>query len=123
MSYGSSSYGSAAIGGSTGTQQQVFFPWPISGRSPGNYEAVAEISTADQFYSVFVRQASEVASGIPFMETEVLTSNDEHETPQLQVTLGDGLEIQAVIGAARFITVRVTVINAQLFQITGRPGD
>lgn len=117
MSYGSLAYGSAAIGGMF-SALQTFFAYGL--RDAGEYEAQLELATNQLFYSVFIRQASEVA-GESFIETRIYTSNDPEETPQLQVVQGDALYAQQIIGAARFITVRVTVINGQYFSVTGFP--
>lgn len=119
MSYGSSGYGSAAIGGATSGVGQVFFALMV--RSAGEYEAGAEITTTEEFYEVVIRQSSEAAADDPFMETRVYTSNDPGETPQQQVSIGDALYAQSIVGAARFVTVQVTVFNSQQFSITGRP--
>jgi len=122
MSYDSSAYGSSTIGSSAASQWQTFFPWLFGvARPAGEYEAIAETALTSGFYSVIIQQSSE--GGEQSMETRIYTSNDPDETPQLQTTQGDALYAQQVIGAARFITVRVTVFIGQFFSIIGRPGD
>lgn len=116
MSYGSSSYGAAVIGGASASQWQVFFVYTF--RATGSHQATAQFSGSGTFYSLFARQSNE---NIP-LAGAVYTANDPNETPQLQTTFG-GVG-QSVIGTARFITVIITLpVAGETFSIMGRPGD
>jgi hypothetical protein len=121
MSYGTAAYAVFPFGGTLTNNLHTFFPFQL--RTGGEYEAQLELSTDESFYSVFIRQASEGLTGDPFMETRIFTHNNEGEIPQLQFTQGDAIYAQAVVPTARFITVRVTVFDGQLFSIVGRLGD
>lgn len=117
MSYGSSSYGSAAISGSAASQWHVFLAYLL--RGTGTYEAEAELALSATYFSLFLQKTSE--------ETDVLIEafsyNDPDETPQSQGTFA-GLYAQHVIGAARFIRIVATVgVAGDHFVVRGRPGD
>jgi hypothetical protein len=122
MSYGSSPYGSTALGSASGATGQVFFPF---GPYPtGQYEAQAENLSTASFYELRFQQnsgGSEIAEE-ELVEYKVYSHNDPHETPQLQVTMGSALSSQTIIGAARFITVRMNVVLNDLgISVFGRP--
>jgi hypothetical protein len=103
MNYGSLAYGASALAGDVNALQTFF---PYGPRLAGDYEAQLELNTVEDWYSVFIRG-----------------HDNDGETPQLQTVTGDALYAQAVVGAHKFITVRVTVFNSQFFSITGRAGD
>jgi hypothetical protein len=116
MSYGSSSYGSAPIGGSAASGWYTFFPYMT--RAEGLYEAQSQFTGAPGFFSLFSAQSN---TDIP-VEYRVYTFNDPAETPQLQVVFsGRG---QAVVGTATFIKVTALLSGfSEIFSILGRPGD
>lgn len=124
MILGSSSNGSLSIGGSLNTGQ-VFFPEIL--RAPDiEYEAIANVSTGETFYTIFTQQASEPGSGSAGVEHRIYTSHGEGETPQLQLTLGGNN--QGAVGAAPIIVVRSLIDGViwpggQIFSVTGRPGQ
>lgn len=117
MSYGSTAYGSAALGGSAASEWQVFFPLTI-GVSSTLYESQAEFTGDSQFYSIFSYLSN---TDIP-VEVRIYTSNDLGETPQLQTVFsGHG---QAVVGAARYMKVTAELgVDPNTFRVSGRPGD
>lgn len=122
MNYGTSSYGSTAIGGATASQWFIFFPFLLYAPDV-LFESRLEFTGSATFFSLFSNQGEESGSGI---EYKVYTSNDPDETPQLQTTFaGIG---QAVIGAARFIKVTAQIDSGVLpggmnLSIMGRTGD
>lgn len=122
MTYGSSAYGSTALGGAAASEWFTFFP--LLGYAPDVlHKAEMEFTGSDQLFSLFVSQSNETGEGTSY---KAYTANDPSETPQLQVTFaGVG---QTVIGAARFITVTVELDSAVwagglILSIRGRRGD
>lgn len=122
MNYGTSSYGATAIGGSVASQWFIFFPFLTYGPDVV-FESRLEFTGSGTFFSLFSSQSNESGNGIQY---KVYTSNDPHETAQLQTTFaGVG---QAVIGVARFITVTAEIdggvwSGGMQFSIKGRAGD
>lgn len=115
MNYGTSSYGSAALGSSPGSEWFIFFA--LLSRAAGTYEATLEFTGAPTLYSIFVKAGTD---GL----FEPFTHNDPAETPQSQGTFsGDFGSMQYVISSARFITLRVTMPAISNFSAHGRIGD
>lgn len=118
MSYGSTAYGSAALGGSAANEWYVFFPFVH--RAQGTHQAEAEVFTDEQWFSLFLQKSAEETDA----QFQAFTRNDLGETPQSQGFFG-GLFAQHVIPAARFIKV-VAVLNnpgGDITGVRGRPGD
>lgn len=125
MSYGSSTYGSSALGGSAASEWFTFFP--LLQRDPDVlFESRLNLGFNSGSFSVFTRQGSEAASSSSGVVYKFYTSNDPDETPQLQATQeGDG---QNVIPAALFITVTAEIsgdiwAGGQVFSVRGRVGS
>lgn len=124
MNFGTTTYGSTAIGGAAASPWFVFFVFLL--REPDIVFTSTLTYDSTGMFSVFMRQGSEVVSNTSGVIYKIYSANDPHETPQLQTTQeGDG---QAVIGAAHFITVTAEVNGAiwgggQLFEVRGRAGD
>lgn len=122
MNYGSSSYGSAALGGASANQWFTFFVYKIYAADV-LLTSTLELGVSSGLFSVFSAQGNESGEGILY---QVFTSNDPGETPQLQVTFaGIG---QSVVGAAQFVTVTVQIDGAvwpggMNFSVRGRLGD
>lgn len=118
MNYGTTAYGSSAIGGSGNNLWQTFLSFLQY--EVGDYESEAEISTDDPLYSVFARKTSDLEN----LTVRVLTRNDPGETPQLQATGGLGISAQLVVGSARFVKVEAALTDTAVqFEVLGRPGD
>lgn len=118
MNYGTTAYGSSAIGGSGNNLWQTFLSFLVY--LEGSYESEAEVNTDDPLYSVFARKTSDAET----LTVRVLTRNDLAETPQLQTTGGLGISAQLVVGSARFIKVEADVADpGALLEVLGRPGD
>lgn len=119
--YGSSAYGSDSYGGGGGNDGQTFFaPAPGMPLSAGLYRRTVGYGGAAENYAVrFVLQTVGVP---PDRQFKVLTSTAESEEPQLQVTIGESLEAETVVGARAFITVEAEFFGLapQDFWITGR---
>lgn len=118
MSYGSTAYGSAALGGSAASEWYTFLPFIH--RDEGTYEAEAEISIDEQWFSLFLQKSAEGTD----TQFDVFTRNDSGESPQHQGSF-NGLFAQHIIAAARFVKV-VAVLNnptGDIVGIRGRPGD
>lgn len=120
MSYGSTSYGSVSYGSGGGGNEQVFLPF-VS-RAQGVYEGEIEYNGSETLFSVVSRNASDVTP----VEVQIFTRQRFDDEPQSQGTNGGGYNyFQAVVGAARFISVRAEAIDAggAVFDVRGRPGD
>ena len=117
MSYGSFSYGSAAISGAAASDWFVFLSYQF--RDTGSYEAEAELNRPETHFSLFLQKASENTD----VQVEAFSRNDPDETPQSQGTFA-GFYAQHVVGMAQFIKIVVTVgVTGDFFVIRGRPGD
>lgn len=117
MSYGTSSYGSASLGGLPAAQWFLFLPYQI--RAEGTYEATLEFLGTDPLFSLFLRKSNEASD----VTIEAFSYNDPDETPQSQGTFS-GHRAQHVIGAARFIMVRASIPEGgELIEVRGRVGD
>lgn len=126
MSFGSSSFGSAPLGGIANTaNEQVIFPIISENYAPDVlHQRIVQFSGAEPYYQVIIRQGSENPSGPNGAEYEIYTSHGAGETPQRQVILG-GAGI-STIGAAPIIIVTALIdsaiwVSGLNFSIVGRP--
>lgn len=107
MSYGSTALASAPLGGliiSLGT----FFS-PDERLSRGSYFRTLQYLGSATFFQVILQMENVPTD--PLRIVRVYSHNDPSETPQLQVTMGEANYSQGIVGAARFITVELELLD------------
>lgn len=109
MSYGSSSLGSASIGGVAASQGVLFARNEFL--TAGIYRRTLEYNGTANFFQVESRVENEPVDTV-LRVIRVYSHNDLGETPQLQVIAGaDSFYAQSIIGAARFIVVDLELMD------------
>jgi hypothetical protein len=106
MNYGSSAYGSVALGGLQ-TSGYLFFS-PTELVLAGTYSRSIEYPGSAEFFEVRTVITGGLEEDADARTMRIYSHNDPGETPQLQVTVGlEAFYTQSIIGAARFIIVEV----------------
>lgn len=125
MSYGSTSFGSASLGGAVASMGTLYFRDEIL--AEGTHRRSLEYLGDAEFFAVESRVENEPVDMV-LRILRIYSHNDPSETSQLQVVAGaDAFYSQSIIGAARFIVVElelmtdlspigVTVTGSEYFQ-------
>lgn len=103
---GTSSLGSASLGGSVLTGWTFFSP--EESLSQGVHRRSLTYNGNVTFFGVLIQMNFEPAEAQRVIR--VYTHNDPGETPQLQVTGGDSMELLLPVGAAQFIVVDLEML-------------
>ena len=107
MSYGSTAFAAASMGGLIASAGTFFSPSESLPRG-SRFRTLEYTGNAEWFQVVL--QMENVPTE-PLRTVRVYSNNDPGENPQLQVTMGEANYSQGIIGAARFITVELEMLD------------